>query len=462
MAGKVLIADDSLKVQRELTALLKGAGIEAVTVSNGEHAVRKMSSVQPDLVLADIFMPVRDGYEVCDFVKSSGDFPHTRVVLLVSKMEPYDDNRAKIVRADGKIEKPLSEDPAAVLATVKQHLDKVLAAKPAPAAAPIDEFAAAVPVEAEKPAAEPEPEVFSTRPAAVSFDNQEPGMGFTDMATEEAPATEPPPLSAAMEPGPPFDSAQGLRPVASVSEVSAVEEEVVDLSQATMLTSADELQRRMVDESPEGAVLEEPVSEAEVVATTRHHAPPESTPPAPPADEGTVIMTRLEKPAGAETREVEKPVLAEAWEMTGPQEGAPPVPVVGGFDSQWASSPETSAEAAVEEPAPIEEVAAPPSEAPAEQPYAAEEFAAAMSAALSSQPPTPPELEPEPPAMVTPTPMADAYAAPPAMMPGVDPSMVDEVVNRVLERLTPQVMDTIAREVVRPLAESILREKLRQ
>ncbi len=450
MAGKVLIADDSLKVQKELTALLKGAGIEAVTVSNGEHAVRKMSSVQPDLVLADIFMPVRDGYEVCEFVKSSGEFPHTRVVLLVSKMEPYDDNRAKIVRADGKIEKPLSEDPAAVLATVKQHLDKVLAGKPAPAPPPIDEFAAAVHVEA--PAPEPEPEVFSTRPTPVRFEKAEVGLGFTGLMAEEAPAATP-------EPAPPRE-APPLPAAAMVSEVSASDEEVVDLSQATMLTSAGELQRRIQEESPEGAVTEERIGEAEVVGTVRLHSAPEPTPPAPPADEGTVIMTRLEKPAGAEIREVEKPALAEAWEMTGPQEGAPPVPVVGGFDSQWASSPEDSEQAAVEEAPPAEEAPAPPAEAPAEQPYAAEEFAAAMSAALSSQPPTPPEPEPEPPAMVTPTPMADAYAGP-AMMPGVDPAMVDEVVNRVLERLTPQVMDTIAREVVRPLAESLLREKLR-
>ncbi|MGH9776976.1 MAG: response regulator [Candidatus Acidiferrales bacterium] len=460
MAGKVLIADDSLKVQKELTALLKGAGIEAVTVSNGEHAVRKMSTVQPDLVLADIFMPVRDGYEVCDFVKSSGDFPHTRVVLLVSKMEPYDDKRAKIVRADGKIEKPLSEDPAGVLATVKQHLDKVLASKPAPAAAPIDEFAAAVPVEAEPaaPAPEPEPEVFSTRPAPVRFERQETPSGFEGLMAEEAPlgSAEPMPPPAAVEEPPvaSFDPAQGLRPAASVSEASA-EEEVVDLSQATMLTSADELHRRIAEEAAEGAVVAESVAEAEVVATTRQHSAPEPAPAAAPADESTVIMTRLEKPAGADPeasgREVEKPVLAEAWEMTGPQEGAPPVPVVGGFDSQWTSSPSEEAVA--------EEAAAPP--ALAEQPYAAEEFAAAMSAALADQPPTPPEPEREEPAIATPAPMADAYAGP-AMMPGVDPSMVDEVVNRVLERLTPQVMDTIAREVVRPLAESILREKLRQ
>jgi CheY-like chemotaxis protein len=197
--GKVLIADDSLKIQKELTALLKGAGIEAVSVSNGEHAVRKLPTVQPDVVLADIFMPVRDGYEVCDFIKSSAEFPHTRVVLLVSKMEPYDDKRAKQVRADGKIEKPISEDPAGTLAAIKQHLDKVLAARPAPAPPPIDEFAAAVPAEAAAAVEEaPEPEVFSTRRPDVQFGEQAP-MGFTDMVASEAPA---PVLPAPMESGP--------------------------------------------------------------------------------------------------------------------------------------------------------------------------------------------------------------------------------------------------------------------
>ncbi|HSC77372.1 MAG TPA: response regulator [Candidatus Acidoferrales bacterium] len=434
MPGKVLIADDSLKIQKELTALLKGAGIEAVTVSNGEHAVRKLPTVQPDVVLADIFMPVRDGYEVCDFVKSSAEFPHTRVVLLVSKMEPYDDKRAKQVRADGKIEKPISEDPAGTLAAIKQHLDKVLAARPAPAPPPIDEFAAAVPAEA---AAEPEPEVFSTRRPDVQFGEQAP-MGFTDMVASEAPA---PVLPAVMESGPVFTP--------SVSEVAAPEEEVVDLSQATMLTSADELQRRIADEHLEPAAapaaFEEPAAYDEP-------APAEVVSVGPAAETPTVMATSYDTLVGEKPREVEKPVLAEAWEMTGPQPGAPPVPVVGGFVSQWTTEEGSAEPAAVEAPASVEEVAAPP--APAA--YAPEEFAAAMQAALDSQPVTPPSPEEE---VAAATPVAVEEFPTPG--PELDPAVVDEIVNRVLERLTPQVMEQIGREIVRPLAESLLREKLR-
>ena len=449
MPGKVLIADDSLKIQKELTALLKGAGIEVVAVSNGEHAVRKLPTVQPDVVLADIFMPVRDGYEVCDFVKSSPEFPHTRVVLLVSKMEPYDDKRAKQVRADGKIEKPISDDPAGILATIKQHVDKVLAARPAPAAAPIDEFAAAVPAEAEAAAAaaaaEPEPEVYSSRPAAVEFSAEQAPIGFTEMLEETPPVAEPPPpISPLLAP--------------SVAE-AAPAEEVVDLSQATMLTSSDELQRRIADErlEPTPAALEAPPAYEEP-------GPAEIVSVGPVAETPTVMATSYDTLAQEKPREVEKPQLAEAWEMTGPQPGAPPVPVVGGFVSQWTSddgTPTAAVEeppAAVEEPAAaVEEVAGPPEPAPAPAAYAPEEFAAAMQAALDSQPPTPPSPEEE-----------VAAAAPAAVEefptpgPELDPALVDEIVDRVLERLTPQVMDQIGREIVRPLAESLLRDRFRQ
>ncbi|HXE74970.1 MAG TPA: response regulator [Candidatus Xenobia bacterium] len=445
MPGKVLIADDSLKIQKELTALLKGAGIEVVAVSNGEHAVRKLPTVQPDVVLADIFMPVRDGYEVCEFVKSSPEFPHTRVILLVSKMEPYDDKRAKQVRADGKIEKPISDDPGGILSTIKQHLDKVLAARPAPAAAPIDEFAAAVPAEAEAAAAapvspEPEPEMYSTRPAAVEFAAEQAPIGFTEMLEETPPAAEPPPpVSPLLSPG--------------VTE-AAPAEEVVDLSQATMLTSADELQRRIADERVEAA----PAAAAfEAPPAYEEPAPAEIVSVGPVAETPTVMATSYDALVEEKPREVEKPVLAEAWEMTGPQPGAPPVPVVGGFVSQWTSDDGTPAAAVEEAPAVVEEVAAPPLPAPAPAPYAPDEFAAAMQAALDSQPVTPP------------TPEEEVAAAAPAAVeefptpgPELDPALVDEIVNRVLERLTPQVMDQIGREVVRPLAESLLRDHLRQ
>lgn len=432
MPGKILVADDSLKIQKELTQLLQASGIEVVTVSNGEHAVRKLASVQPDLVLADIFMPVRSGYEVCEYIKKSDEFAHVPVLLLASKMEAYDEKEAQRVRADGKVEKPFA-NPEAVVTAVKQALEKAAAQKPAAPAPPIEEFAAAVPAEGHAaPAAEPEPEPFATRPAPISFDAQASPMGFAEMAEEEAAPPPPaPPVAAAPPPPPP--------PLAP---------ETLDLRQATILSTADEVKRRLEAQAaaPLGAVPEEEeeISAAEV-------APAEAPPP--------VAIAGFEPPPpppATEKTRVEKPELAAAWEMTGPPPGAPEIPTGPGWDSQWKGGEEAAAPAA-EAPPP----AAEPTQA---QPYAPEEFAAAFGAAVAE--PAPAAVEPTPAPEPAPAPIVPAEtvaeavsAAPPA--PSLDPALVEAVVKEVLSRLSPQIVESLGREIVRPLAESLLKDKLK-
>ncbi|MGH9803643.1 MAG: hypothetical protein ACRD4D_00600, partial [Candidatus Acidiferrales bacterium] len=298
----------------------------------------------------------------------------------------------------------------AALALIKQHLGRVLAEKPAP---PIDEFAAAVP-EAEE--AEPEPEVFATQPPPVSFDDSAP-MGFAEMVEAEPAPEEAAPAPVPKEP-----------------------EEHVDLSQATMLTTADELKKR--------------IAEAQAMATARG--------------------------VGEETVRIVKPQLAEAWEMTGPEPGAPEIPPAGGegWDSQWKGMSEEAPAATVEEEIPEaaveEEVpeAAVEEEAPAAvvagRPYNPDEFAAAFGGTAEGEAAlAPAEVEeeaPAEPAMIEDAVVAEELSAAVGAAPRVevDPVVVEEVVNKVLERLSPQVMEAVAREIVRPLAEAILREKMRE
>src|SRR5208283_2195545 len=63
--AKILVADDNSNIQKMVGLALKDQGIDVVAVGNGEAAVRKIADIHPDLVLADVFMPVRNGYEVC-------------------------------------------------------------------------------------------------------------------------------------------------------------------------------------------------------------------------------------------------------------------------------------------------------------------------------------------------------------------------------------------------------------
>src|SRR5690348_18322322 len=85
---------------------LKDQGIDVVAVGNGEAAVRKISDIKPDLVLADVFMPVRNGYEVCQYVKADSALAHIPVILLVGAFDLLDEQEAQRVGEDGVLKKP--------------------------------------------------------------------------------------------------------------------------------------------------------------------------------------------------------------------------------------------------------------------------------------------------------------------------------------------------------------------
>ncbi len=106
MASRILLADDSITIQKVVNRAFADEGIEVVAVSNGDHAERQMAEVNPDLVLADIFMPGKNGYELCEFIKQTPQFRHIPVVLLVGAFEPFDQAEARRVGADDHLTKP--------------------------------------------------------------------------------------------------------------------------------------------------------------------------------------------------------------------------------------------------------------------------------------------------------------------------------------------------------------------
>src|SRR5260221_6873564 len=160
--AKILVADDNSNVQKTMALALADLGVEVVAVNNGEAAVRKLADISPDLVLADIFMPVRNGYEVCEFVKKDSRFSHMPVVLLVGAFDPLDEREAQRVGADGILKKPFVP-PDPLIAMVKTLLDRTLGER-------------LVVVSASKPAAvlhektEAAPVVERPRPAAQTFE----------------------------------------------------------------------------------------------------------------------------------------------------------------------------------------------------------------------------------------------------------------------------------------------------
>jgi CheY-like chemotaxis protein len=120
---RILVADDNTNIQKMVTLAFQERGVEVIAVGNGEAAVRRIPDANPDLVLADVFMPVRNGYEVCEFVKKDTRFSHTPVILLVGAFDPLDEKEARRVGADGVLKKPFVP-PDPLIAMVMSALEK--------------------------------------------------------------------------------------------------------------------------------------------------------------------------------------------------------------------------------------------------------------------------------------------------------------------------------------------------
>src|SRR5437870_13332149 len=106
MGSKILLADDSITIQKVVNLTFMDEGIEVVAVSNGDVAEKRLNEVNPDLVLADIFMPGKNGYELCEAIKQNPQFRNLPVVLLVGAFEPFDQAEARRVQADAHLTKP--------------------------------------------------------------------------------------------------------------------------------------------------------------------------------------------------------------------------------------------------------------------------------------------------------------------------------------------------------------------
>jgi CheY-like chemotaxis protein len=102
----VLLADDSPTIQRLVAQTFEDTEFDIVSVSNGEMAIRRLDDVRPDLVLADVYMPGKNGYEVCAYVRAHRALGATPVVLLVGAFDPYDEETALQAGASASITKP--------------------------------------------------------------------------------------------------------------------------------------------------------------------------------------------------------------------------------------------------------------------------------------------------------------------------------------------------------------------
>jgi CheY-like chemotaxis protein len=171
----ILLADDSPTIQRLVTQTFADANVEIISVSNGDAAIKKFEELHPLLVLADVYMPGKNGYEVCTYIKNNSSLPDTPVILLAGAFDAFDEETAKQAGAVAHITKPF--EPQALVDLVLGLLPK-LEAEPEPAPAP-------VPVPTPAPAPEPAP---APAPAPVPSPAPTPAPAAIGFAPKPAPA----------------------------------------------------------------------------------------------------------------------------------------------------------------------------------------------------------------------------------------------------------------------------------
>src|SRR5574338_208515 len=106
MPKTLLLADDSVTIQKVVGISFANEDVVLLTVDNGDDAIARAKEARPDIVLADVVMPGKNGYEVCQAIKSDPALAKTPVLLLTGPFEAFDEQRAARAGADGHITKP--------------------------------------------------------------------------------------------------------------------------------------------------------------------------------------------------------------------------------------------------------------------------------------------------------------------------------------------------------------------
>ncbi len=190
MKHRILLADDSPHAQRMGERILREEGFEVVSVTDGETALVRLQDFRPDLVIADVSLPRKTGYDVCRNVKGHQNYKFTKVVLTAGLLEPFSHEEARNAGSDGILRKPF--EASIMLETVQTLIEaaefarKLFPREPEPDSVEDieDLLPQPEPVVVQERAPEPEPE-----PVAVALPAQIPTIIEIDPSLVRAAVT---------------------------------------------------------------------------------------------------------------------------------------------------------------------------------------------------------------------------------------------------------------------------------
>lgn len=121
MSIKVLVADDSITIQKVIGIIFGGDDYSLTVVDNGKAAIDKARELVPDILLIDALMPGMSGYEVAEAVRATPSLAHKPILILTGSFEPFDEEKAKKCGADDYISKPFESQQ--IITKVKELLE---------------------------------------------------------------------------------------------------------------------------------------------------------------------------------------------------------------------------------------------------------------------------------------------------------------------------------------------------
>ncbi len=525
MAKKILLADDSITIQKVVELTFSDGDYEVVATNNGARAIEKLADYRPDLILSDIIMPEKNGYEVCEYVKSHPELRHIPVILLTGTFEPFDPDRAEKAGCDAVVTKPFESqsliqkveelihrsaapaspspeseafapeesEPSAPL----EETTPFGAAEPAAESSPFDEPAAASPFEEspvqppqfQPPEPSPEPEVFGEDQQPEGETKLIPKMSFDDLQQMQ----DPPPGPQVEDRGSFSPSSEEATPFSDSEEPPAFDEPEGGETKLIPKMTFDDLQRMEQESAPpesavdDGPWVSEPEPEPEQAATPEPQPEPE---PEEPQEGGeTRLIPKMSFDDLQQMQDTEQSVPSgeaepeAAWQSPFGGEGqetaedAPPEEPAfqeseavdaGPFGEPAPSAPEP------QEPALFQQQPSPDFGGP-EAPETSEAPAFELdSPAETGEPegwPSPAGEETSEPlaaaedegAPSESAPEAAAEAEPPAAAAGpISDDQVEQIARRVAELISDKVIREIAWEILPDIAEMAVKERIRE
>ena len=118
--SRILVADDSPQALRLAEQILTSGGLEVVSVTDGAVALRRLADVSPDILITDVYLPTKNGFDLARFLRSQPQYNHIRIIFAAAPIDQFNEQDAKNAGADVILRKPF--EASALLGAVQELL----------------------------------------------------------------------------------------------------------------------------------------------------------------------------------------------------------------------------------------------------------------------------------------------------------------------------------------------------